>query len=131
VQFHRYTTNYGGPLRKDKQLKTGASFQLHAEVLINVVYRLYARIERIGYNPINAVHRALDSGRFHHMPFLGWREFTPSYVGHFREETQVAENETHFLPTMHYSVFDTLRNGRVNPQVQRNVSILNGRLDYV
>ena len=138
VQFHRYTTNYGGPLRKDTQLKKGDSFQLHAEVLVNVVYRLYARVDRIAFGPINAVHaycevfnRALDSGRYHHMPFLGWREFVPAYVGPFRDETKVCEAENHVLPTMHWSVFDKLRDGQVNPQVRRNVTITKGGLDYV
>jgi len=28
IQFHRYATNYGGPLRKGNQLAQGASYQL-------------------------------------------------------------------------------------------------------
>jgi CRISPR-associated protein Cas5d len=45
VQFHRYAFNYGGPLRKEKHIKKGASLQLFAQVLINVCYRLYAEVE--------------------------------------------------------------------------------------
>ena len=143
VQYHRYTTNYGGPLRKDTQLKKGAPFQLHAEVLINVVYRLYARVECIrgATGPIygeraeneycKVFNRALTSGGFHHMPFLGWREFTPSYLGPFRRETKVCVAETHCLPTMHHSVFDRLRGGQPDPSVQRNVTIIKGVLSYV
>ncbi len=40
VQFHRYTTNYGGPLRDSDAIAKGASFQFYAVVLVNVCYRL-------------------------------------------------------------------------------------------
>src|SRR5882724_4085868 len=40
VQFHRYTTNYGGPLRASDAIAKGASFQFYALVLVNVCYRL-------------------------------------------------------------------------------------------
>ena len=43
--FHHYTTNYGGPLRKSGQMKDGNNYQLFATVLINVNYRLYARLK--------------------------------------------------------------------------------------
>ena len=36
VQFHRYTTNYGGPLRASDAMKKCASFQFHTVVLVNV-----------------------------------------------------------------------------------------------
>ncbi len=43
VPFHRYTTNYGGPLRASDAFAKGASFQFYAVVLVNVCYRLYGR----------------------------------------------------------------------------------------
>src|SRR5206468_6492872 len=123
VQYHRYTTNYGGPLRKTSQIRKGDSFQLHSEVLINVIYRLYAAIDFIpnASGPIwgsfaaseyrNAFNRGLEIGRYHHMPFLGWKEFVPSYVGPFRESTAVCDTENHLIPAMLHSVFDQLHNG--------------------
>lgn len=51
IVFHDYTTNYGGPLRKDESIRHGNSFQHKATVLINVCYRLYARIEDFKYVP--------------------------------------------------------------------------------
>ena len=45
--FHTYSTNYGGPLRKSKIMKGGNSYQLLATVLINVSYRLYAKVETV------------------------------------------------------------------------------------
>ncbi len=48
VVYHTYTTNYGGPLRKQQVIKKGSSYQLIATVLVNVCYKLFARIERTG-----------------------------------------------------------------------------------
>src|SRR5204862_279083 len=50
VQFHRYTTNYGGPLRASDAMAKGASFQFYAVVLVNVCYRLYAQAEFAGHH---------------------------------------------------------------------------------
>lgn len=143
VQHHRFTTNYGGALRKQDQIRKGAAFQLHAEVLINVLYRLYAQVEFIpgATGPIFGSHaaqeysklfnRVLQSGRFHHMPFLGLKEFVPSYVGSFRPETSVCETENHCLPAMHHAVFDRPRNGKIAPSRRLNVTIVKGVLTYV
>ena len=43
-QYHSYITNYGGPLRSSKSVKTGNAYQLVATVLIDVCYRLYADV---------------------------------------------------------------------------------------
>ncbi len=69
VQFHRYTTNYGGPLRASDVFAKGASFQFYAVVLVNVCYHLYAEVEAAGHHettnwPPHAYHdvfkRALE-----------------------------------------------------------------------
>jgi CRISPR-associated protein Cas5d len=44
VQFQRYATNYGGPLRKAEQVRTGSSYQLFATVLVDVCYRVYGEV---------------------------------------------------------------------------------------
>jgi len=135
VQFHRYTTNYGGPLRASDAMnegayslarRTGEGGRRPGEgsgftvVLVNVCYRLYAQAEFAGHHdgttwPPHAYHdvfnRALDRGRWFYTPCLGWKEFAPDYVGPFRPETRVCEIENHELPTMLRMVFDQMQSG--------------------
>lgn len=100
VRYHRYTTNYGGPLRKGNQLSKGSSYQLFATVLADVCYRIYGIVEELERAPVelttNHLHylqdkfkKRLRNGRWYHVPCLGWNEFTPSYVGPFRTDTKV------------------------------------------
>ena len=113
VVFHRYFTNYGGPLRKEGG-KDDNSHQLIATVLVNVCYRLYAEVvpydeskdatltskarswKEIHNNGAHAYvdqfERRLKRQQFYQMPCLGWKEFTPDYVGEFRTDTQVEES---------------------------------------
>jgi CRISPR-associated protein Cas5d len=120
VQFHRYTTNYGGPLRASDAMNKGASFQFYAVVLANVRYRLYAQAEFAGHHdsttwPPHAYqdvfNRALERGQWFYTPCLGWKEFAPDYVGPFRPETRVCETEDHELTTMLRMVFDQMQGG--------------------
>jgi CRISPR-associated protein Cas5d len=124
VQFHRYTTNYRGPLRAGDLIAKGASFQFYAVVLVNVCYRLYAQAEfasHIGSTtwPPHAYHdafnRSLENGKWFYTPCLGWKEFAPDYVGMFRPETRLCETESHDLPTMLRMVFDRMQDGQVKP----------------
>jgi CRISPR-associated protein Cas5d len=124
VQFHRYTTNYGGPLRASDAFAKGASFQFYAVVLIDVCYRLYAEADFAGHHesstwPPHAYHdvfnRALQRGQWFYTPCLGWKEFVPDYVGPFRAHTRVCESENHELPTMLRMVFDQMQGGKVKP----------------
>src|SRR5262249_44504616 len=99
VGWQRYTTNYGGPLRKSNLLKTGllsggSSMQLFATVLSSVCYRLHGEVVgRRGDGTTNPRHhlqdlfvRRLRRGQCHRTPCLGWSEFTCSYWGPFRTE---------------------------------------------
>lgn len=137
IQFHVYNTNYGGPLRKSKLLKNGASYQLLATVLTDVCYRLHARLQsvpatyarrgntenelqRIGTT--NGAHafqerfnRRLRRGQMYHMPCLGWKEFVPDYVGEFRTETRVCENINMMIPSMLRTCFPNGRNSAWQP----------------
>jgi len=153
IVYHDYTTNYGGPLRKGELIAKGNLFQHKATVLINVCYRLYARIEEFNYIPktiaeaanlttANSRHYALERfqrrllrGQYHDTPCLGWREFVPDYIGPIREDTgetkvQPSINET--LPSFLYCVFDP-ETGILNPRYVQNPSgrrIKDGRLEY-
>lgn len=153
VVYHDYTTNYGGPLRKGEQVTNNDSFQHKATVLINVCYRLYARIESCRYIPnslaeaarlseVNSQHacqeifnRRLRKGQFYDTPCLGWREFVPDYIGLIREDTTERRVQTAFherLPSFLYCVFDP-GTGLKNPRYVQNPEgrwIKNGRLEY-
>jgi CRISPR-associated protein Cas5d len=150
IVYHDYTTNYGGPLRKPEQITKNVAFQHKATVLINVCYRLYAKIGDLKYIPQRLVeasllagansrhycqdvfYRRLKTGRFHDMPCLGWREFVPDYIGTFRDSTQVAISHNEELSSFLYCVFD-LETGARNPRYVQNPNgrrIVNGRLEY-
>ena len=121
IVYHDYTTNYGGPLRKSDQITNNNSFQHKATVLINVCYRLYARIEQFRYVPkslaeaarleslanVNSQHacqdmfyRRLKKGQFYDIPCLGWREFVPDYIGPIRSDTENRKRQTTIKDTL-------------------------------
>lgn len=149
--FHTYSTNYGGPLRKSKIMQKGSSYQLLATVLINVCYRVYGvaevdetadrrpsgaaqRQKSIARNGAHAYQemfeRRLRNGQCHSMPFLGWKEFVPDYVGRFREETRVCTDISTVIPSMLWQVFPTGKFGVWQPTFRQNVKIEKGVLDY-
>ena len=151
LMYHKYKTNYGGPLRKSKQIHSGNSYQLMATVLINVNYRLYAEVvsvepdierlsEKAKHSPTlshNGAHaycdifkRRLIRGESFSRPYLGWSEFIPNYVGPFRSETTVCEEINMTIPTMLHSVFSKPKYGTYQPKFQQNVEIKNGVLIY-
>lgn len=156
ISYHDYTTNYGGPLRKSDQVTNNNSFQHKATVLINVSYRLYAKIEHLNYVPkslaeaarlatlsnINSQHacqemfyRRLKKGQFYDIPCLGWREFVPDYIGTIRSDTENRKVQTSIketMPSFLYCVFDQETGIRTQRYVQseKGRRIENGRLEY-
>jgi CRISPR-associated protein Cas5d len=148
--YHNYTTNYGGPLRKNEQIRHGNNYQLIATVLINVCYRLYAEVRscsapgnrlseqaRRWATGINGAHayqemfqRRLSRGQFHRTPCLGWQEFLPDYLGPFRPETKVEEELTFVLPSMLHTVFPGPMISSRRPTFRQNVRIEKGVLHY-
>jgi CRISPR-associated protein Cas5d len=139
LQFHRYGTNYRGPLRKVNQLKKDVSYQLKAVILVDVCYRLHGVIEEVSAPPVPTNHlhalqemfeRRLRNGQCHAMACLGWKEFTPSYVGPFRDSTKVEESITLDVPSMLHSVFDKAVAGTWQPKFVQNARIEKGVLEY-
>src|SRR5258708_1363466 len=114
VQFHRYATNYGGPLRAGDLVARGASgpsFQLFSVVLVNVCYRLHAEADW-NRGPDNersespdgtfsphayqdAFNRRLENGRWFYQPCLGRKEFVRDCVGPFQDGTAPCAIENH------------------------------------
>jgi CRISPR-associated protein Cas5d len=151
VTYHTYTTNYGGPLRKSKLMNNGSSFQLLATVLINVCYRLYANIRLSGapdgklsektkawtrstLSPQHAYQeiffRRLKRGQNHVIPCLGWKEFVPTYVGPFREETRVFTDINVSIPSMLYLSFSEGLSTKFSPSFRHDLKIEKGALSY-
>lgn len=127
LQYHNYQTNYGGPLRKSRVIAKGGGFQLLATVLIDVCYRLYAEVSPVadtaksrvpdkarqwdgkttspGHAYRDIFNRRLKHGQCFSIPFLGWKEFGPSYFGAFRETTEVQADVNMVIPSMLREVF--------------------------
>ena len=139
IKFHKYITNYGGPLRKANQIFKGASYQIPATILVDVCYRIHGVVEAAaespnGNNHLHAVQeiflRRLRKGQYFYTPCLGWKEFVPSYVGPLRDGTEVEKSINQILPSMLHSVFDNPINGKPNPTYSQNVEIIEGVLKY-
>lgn len=145
--FHGYSTNYNGPLKKTG--KDGA-YQFLATVLTDVCYRLYAyvypsrdktvlsdkaknwdkRTTSPGHAYAAIFERRLKRGQWFVQPCLGWKEFTPSYIGPFREDTKVQKDISTVLPSMLRQVFG---DGFKEPQrfvYDQNVKIESGVLAF-
>ena len=153
VIFHTYNTNYGGPLRKSKVVDGGGSYQLLASVLLNTCYRIYAdvrarasdqitgkysaktvewvrRTTSAGHAYQEMFYRRLKRGQCHYIPCLGWKEFTPDYVGEFRSGTRVNSDIDLALPSMLRQVFPDGLYSEVRFVYDQDVVISKGELKY-
>ncbi len=150
LQYHTYHTNYGGPLREVGVITSGGSYQLLATVLIDVCYRLYAKIFPIDGNKKELItqkslswdkkttspghayqdifNRRLSKGQCFSIPFLGWKEFGPNYFGSFRANTKVQTDFEVVIPSMLREVFSDGYNSKVAYSFDQNISISNGTL---
>src|SRR5574341_316014 len=144
VRFQRYTTNYGGTLRKSNLFGKGvaaggSSMQLFATVLSDVCYRLHGTVvgaHRTGN--INARHylkdlfnRRLKQGRCFRTPCLGWSEFTCSYWGPLRQGvTEPDEALSLDIPSMLLAVWDRPTAGGYTPAFRQDQRVLRGVLRY-
>lgn len=150
-QFHSYATNYAGPLRKSASIKKGDNYQMFATVLTDVCYRLYADVipnpdkEKLPKNALawdcrttspghayqEIFNRRLQRGQSYSIPSLGWREFTPSYFGVFRETTQVCtELPDIHIPSMLREVFCCGYRSEYRAVYDTNLCIHRGVLEY-
>lgn len=152
LQYHNYQTNYGGPLRKPGIIETGGGYQLLATVLIDVCYRLYAEVSHVpaavknrlpdraqkwdskttspGHAFQDIFFRRLKRGQSFTIPFLGWKEFGPSYFGEFRKSTKVQTEINMIIPSMLREVFSGGYASGCAFTYDQNVRIADGALDY-
>ena len=151
VNYQKYMTNYGGPLRESSIINKKANYQFSALVVSNACYRLYAQIENgsevtlgHGDNPGHALQamfeRRLKNGQCYHTPCLGWSEFVPSYWGALRNhestittKTEVDKNINLNLVSVLKGMFSDPVNGKYAPCFQQgdNAWIREGEFRYV
>ncbi|MGO9372874.1 MAG: CRISPR-associated protein Cas5 [Syntrophobacteraceae bacterium] len=144
LNFQRYTTNYGGPLRKASLFNKGAisggsSMQLFSTILRDVCYRLRGMVAGPRWEgPINPRHhlqdlfnRRLKRGQCFRTPCLGWSEFTCSYWGPYRYGiTEVDAALSLEIPSMLLCVWNNPSAGSYKPMFDQNVQIVGGVLEY-
>lgn len=139
IRYERYVTNYGGPLRKPAQVNKNNNYQLIATVLVDVHYRIHGVVEAIESwrGPTNHLHalqaifnRRLIKGQCFHTPFLGWREFVPTYFGPARDRTKPDGSVNLSVPSLLDAVFDQPGGSAVAPRFIRNVVVRDGILNY-
>ena len=106
---------------------------------MDVCYRLHGLVEEASSAPVATNHlhalkeifeRRLKNGQCFSTPCLGWKEFTPSYVGLFRDSTVVDESINIEVPSMLHSVFDKAVSGTWQPRYVQNARIEKGVLKY-
>lgn len=152
VLYHNYQTNYGGPLRKARVIAEGGGFQLLATVLIDVCYRVYAEVSPIsktikdrmpntalrwdakntspGHAYGDIFSRRLKRGQCFTIPFLGWKEFGPSYFGPFRTTTKVQTDVNMVISSMLREVFSGGYAAKCSFTYDQNVKIVGGVMEY-
>jgi CRISPR-associated protein Cas5d len=135
IIFHKYSTNYCGPLKKSGT----SNFQLFATVLEDVCYKVYGVIlsyetPRSGSNPQHELQevflRRLSVGQFYTTPFLGWKEFTPTYFGPLRDTTVADSSINMTITSMLTTMYDRPTDGKVLPHFSQNVRIEKGVMFY-
>jgi len=142
MQYQGFTCNYGGPLRKSGQIKSGASLQIFATVLSDVCFRIHAEVRgdksrrrHAGANPCHQLQqmfqRRLERGQCHRTPCLGISEFTASYWGPCREDQCEVDRALNLrIPSLLVSPFSSPVNGKFEPKFQLDARIEEGRLAY-
>jgi CRISPR-associated protein Cas5d len=150
IRYERFVTNYRGPLREQKNIAKGASYQLQATILVDVHYRISAeclRINGAADDSGNAPHalqemfdRRLAEGKSKYAPCLGWKEFLPTYFGPvITPDPPVSVNEQ--IPAYLLSAWDAPVNGQYGPSfcigeiksgtlVFPTALLLNGKLKF-
>ena len=138
VRYQRYTTNYGGPLRKGSSVSSGAGMQFFATVLSDVHFRIWGeavrRVRRPQNNPAHHLKalfdRRLKRGECFRTPSLGWKEFTCSYWGVPRDDFEVDTDLNLVIPSMLVNMWSEAVDGTYAPFFAQDVAVQNGVLVY-
>lgn len=144
LRFQRYTTNYGGPLRKGALFKKGtasggSSMQLFATILSRVCYRLHGVVvgpqlqgrKNSRHHLQDLFERRLRQGRCFRTPYLGWSEFTCCYWGALRDGLTEVDTALSFkIPSMLLGMWTNPSNGQYEPSFCQDVKVVDGVLRY-
>lgn len=138
VHWQRYGWNYGGPLRKEQSIRSGAAMQVFATAIGRPCYRIHAEIRGVrgvaGRNPRHQLQelfeRRLTQGRCYKTPTLGLSEFTADYWGPCRPEWVVDETLNLAIPSMLHSVWDRAQDGRREDRFVQGLRIESGMITY-
>jgi CRISPR-associated protein Cas5d len=148
VRFERYVTNYGGPLRSQGQIKNNNNYQLIATILVDVCYRIYGEVklkQSTRSKEVPQLRRRrgqdwrprfkglfderLQRGQTFYTPCLGWKEFAPSYLGPFRQDTRRETTVDEIaIPSFLRSMWD---HRQLKPQYVQGWRIVKGLMSYV
>ncbi len=147
IRYERYVTNYGGPLRSDKQVKGRNNYQLFATILVDVCYRIFAEVrakatgtEGRRRNKVRRRHgqdwrawltqmfnERLAHGQTFYTPCLGWKEFVPTYFGPLREMTRPDPSVNVVIPSLLYSPW---QHRQLKPTFRQDWEVVNGVMSY-
>jgi len=153
IGYHRFVTNYGGPLRKPDQINKNNNYQLIATILVDVCYRIYGEVRgkqstrgggdaRMKRRSGRADHceklrdlfnQRLQTGQAFYTPCLGWKEFVPSYFGPFRDRDERGEKVQRdrsvnlVIPSLLLSIWD---NHQLKPAFGPDWEIIEGLMSY-
>ena len=75
-------------------------------------------------------NRRLKRGQSHYIPCLGWKEFTPDYVGPFRTGTQLCTDISMTITSMLRQVFPDGLNSKARYIFDQNIDVQDGVLRY-
>jgi len=148
IQFERYVTNYGGPLRKPAQIKDDNNYQLIATILVDVCYRIRGEVRmkkmssrgkgreqqrtRRGQDWRPKFQKIFEErmvkGQTFYTPCLGWKEFVPRYFGLFRPETKRDENVNETIPSFLRSMWE---HRQFNPKYVQDWQVVRGLMSYL
>jgi CRISPR-associated protein Cas5d len=149
IRFERYVTNYGGPLRKQDQIKNNNNYQLMATVLVDVCYRIHGEVRMKemstrGNGKTQLRHRRgqdwrprfkilfdqrLKRGQTFYTPCLGWKEFVPSYFGPFLRGTRRETSADDIvIPSFLRSMWD---HRQLKPEYVQDWRIVKGVMSYL
>lgn len=147
IRYERYVTNYGGPLRKQDQMKKDNNYQLYATVLVDVCYRIYGEVRakqsstrgtareqvrrRRGRDWRPEFKRLFEErlayGQTFFTPCLGWKEFVPRYFGPLRSGTTPDRSVNLDIPALLHSMWE---HRQLKPEFRQNWQIVNGVMSY-
>jgi CRISPR-associated protein Cas5d len=147
IRYERYVTNYGGPLRKQDQIKKANNYQLFATILVDVCYRIYAEVRAKELSTRGAAREQmrrrrgrdwrpeftrlfeyrLASGQTFYTPCLGWKEFVPRYFGPLRPATKPDPSVNDIIPAFLHSMWE---HRRLKPVFRQDWHIVRGVMSY-